>query len=265
MPDYFMLAVIFVFGLVVGSFLNSLIWRLETQQDFLFSRSVCPHCRQRLAWTDLVPLLSFIFLGRRCRYCRKPISWQYPLVELATAASFVAVWLFLGMPTESISLFGFWTLFYSFLMAVFLIFIFVYDLKHYIIPDEILYSAVFFTLIYRLSDFSGSPAFANFFFSGLAAGLAFWAIHLATRGRGLGFGDVKLAFLMGFFLGFPKILAALAFAFFSGAIFGGLLILLKKKNMKSELPFGPFLVSGTFFAWFFGGLAIGYYLDFLLF
>lgn len=263
--------IVFILGLSVGSFLNCLIYRLETNQEFVFGRSSCPLCRQSLSWKDLIPILSFVFLRGRCRYCQKPISLQYPLVELATWILFTIV--FWNFALES----NLWLrLLYYLVISSFLIAIFVFDLKHYLIPDEIIYPAIFISVIwyfgFHLAPFYTRQTITNsrydVFNEPLTAFLAaflFFAIYLFSRGKGMGFGDIKLAFFMGFFLGFPRILVAIFLAFFSGALMGIILMIFKKKTLKSELPFAPFLVSGTFLALFFGQQIISCYLNFLLF
>lgn len=265
---------IFILGLVVGSFLSCLIYRLETDQGFVTGRSFCPHCRRSLGWPDLIPLVSFIFLRGRCRYCQKPISLQYPLVELTTGILFLLVfghW-FLGIGV------GHWDLLnlvYLLLISSCLIVIFVFDLKHYLIPDEIVYSAIFVSsiwyLVFRIIPFytkykiqDTNYALFNEPLTALAAASFFAAIYFFSQGRAMGFGDVKLAFLLGLFLGFPNILVALFLAFFSGAMIGVVLMLLGRKKLKSELPFAPFLIAGAFFALFWGEAIIDYYLKLLL-
>jgi len=242
-----MMILIFIFGLVVGSFLNCLIYRLEVGEGFLKGRSFCPYCRHILSWQDLIPLLSFLILRGKCRYCQKSISWQYPLVEIATGLLFL-------------SIFNFQFSIFNLIIACFLIIIFVYDLKHYIIPDKIIYPAIVIVLIYNFlrSDLLGR---SDLLLSAFGAATFFLAIVLVSRGKWLGIGDIKLAFLMGLFLGFPNILVALFLAFSIGAIIGLGLIVSGKKTLKSEVPFGPFLVTGTFIALFFGGQIIHWYLN----
>lgn len=257
-----MMILIFIFGLVVGSFLNCLIYRLEVGEGFLKGRSFCPYCRHILSWQDLIPLLSFLILRGKCRYCQKSISWQYPLVEIATGLLFL-------------SIFNFQFSIFNLIIACFLIIIFVYDLKHYIIPDKIIYPAIIFAFLYQLiSNFQFPISITNFQFqitnfyfpilSALGAAAFFLFIVLISRGKWMGVGDIKLAFLMGLFLGFPNILVALFSAFFIGAIMGLGLILSDKKTLKSEVPFGPFLVTGTFLALFWGQNLVNWYLNLFL-
>lgn len=272
---------IFLFGLVVGSFLNCIIYRLEKGQGFLFSRSYCPHCKHVLGWKDLIPILSFIILRGKCRYCQKPISIQYPAVEIATALSFlISYFLFL---------IHFLFLIFYLVIFCFLIIIFVYDLKHYIIPDKVIYPAIGLALVFVILNAvkdpvapalttgflaSPSPSFAlqNWgwaslgmtILSAFGAAAFFLAIVLISRGKWMGVGDIKLAFLMGLFLGWPNILVALFVAFLLGAVVGLGLIVLGKKTLKSEVPFGPFLVSGTLLALFFGQSIIHWYVNLFL-
>ena len=250
---------IFVFGLIFGSFLNCVIYRLEKRESFLKGRSYCPNCQHILSWPDLIPVFSFLILKGKCRYCHKPISLQYPLVELATGTVFLLIFWNLE--------FGIWDLLFRLLISCFLIIIFVYDLKHYIIPDKVIYPAIGIAFFYRLFEICLSAealAKAENLGFGILPSLFFLAIIIFSREKWLGFGDFKLAILMGLFLGWPKILVALFLAFFIGAIIGIELIILGKKTLKSEIPFGPFLVSGTFLAMFFGQKLIDTYLNLFL-
>ena len=260
-----------LFGLVMGSFLNCIIYRLQTGEGFLKGRSFCPHCRHALSWQDLIPVFSFLILKGRCRYCQKPISWQYPLVELATGIIFLLiVWnLEFGICLE----FGIWNLLFYLLISCFLIIIFVYDLKHYIIPDAVIYPAIAIAFLYqlfRMLNFVNWNLFGIWnvesgilrpISSAFLASLFFLAIVFLSQGKWMGLGDVKLAFLMGLFLGFPNILVALFLAFFIGAIIGIGLIISGKRTLKSEVPFGPFLITGTFIALFWGNQITNWYLS----
>jgi len=244
MPYFFF----FLLGLAAGSFLNCLIYRLETGGNFLKGRSFCPHCKHTLNWQDLIPILSFVFLRGRCRYCQKKISIQYPLLELFTGMIFVLVLWHFGL--------GFGLIF-GFFISSLLIIIFVYDLKHYIIPDSIVFTAIIIAAIFnfKLLNFASALGAAGFFL----------IIVLVSRGKWMGVGDIKLAFLMGLMLGFPGILVALFLAFSVGAIIGTGLMIFGKKTIKSEVPFGPFLVGGTFIALFWGEAIAQWYLQFTLF
>ena len=266
--------VVFILGLTVGSFLNCVIYRLKTGQNFLKGHSSCPHCLHQLKWYDLIPVLSFILLKGKCRYCKKPISWQYPLVELITGLLFLQIFNFqffwtlsgglsVGLLFNEFSIFNFLNLIYYWLIVSLLIVIFVYDLKWYVIPDKIVYPAIIIALIFnfQFSIFNQFSIFKFSILSALGTSIFFLAIFLISRGKWLGFGDVKLAFFMGLFLGFPDILVALFLAFLIGAMIGLGLIIFKKKGLKSEIPFGPFLITGTLIALFWGNQIINWYLN----
>ncbi len=272
MVNLFFFFVIFLFGLIIGSFLNCVIYRFEKGESFLKGRSYCPRCKHILSWQDLIPLLSFLILKGKCRYCRQKISFQYPLVELATGLIFLLILNFQLSIFNQFSIINFQNLITLCLMlcvSCFMIVIFVYDLKHYIIPDEVVYSAIFVSGIWYLV----SGIFFNFYtryeilntiYSALGAALFFLAIVLVSQGRWMGIGDIKLAFLMGLILGWPNILVALFLAFFIGALIGIGLMIFGRKGLKSEIPFGPFLVTGTFVAMFFGKQIIDWYMNLIL-
>jgi len=249
----------FLFGTIVGSFLNCVIYRLETSRSFLKGRSFCPHCEHTLEWKDLIPILSFVLLKGKCRYCGKKISFQYPIIELLTG---IFSFLFFKPLVLTFTILNFLFAIYNFITSCFLIIIFFFDLKHYLIPDKVIYPAIIISIIYLLPN----PKFyiLNSLYSALGASLFFLFIYLISKGKWMGFGDVKLAFLMGLFLGFPKILVALFLAFSLGAAIGIYLILTKKKTLKSEVPFAPFLVAGTFSALFFSQNLISWYLNLFL-
>ncbi len=263
---------VFIFGLIVGSFLNCIIYRLSKKESFLVKRSYCPYCKHTLHWQDLIPLLSFLVLKGRCRYCKKPISLQYPLVELATGFLFLLVvsqnidsLFFELLNCEAITrsgatgflIFSFLNILFLFLVSCFLIIIFVYDLKHYVVPDRVIYPAIFiagswYLVVSIFFNHYLRYEILNIMYSAVLAAVFFLAIVLISGGKGMGIGDVKLAFFMGLLLGYPNILVALSSSFFLGVIIGIMLIISGKRSLKSEVPFAPFLVTGTFLAMFFG-------------
>jgi prepilin signal peptidase PulO-like enzyme (type II secretory pathway) len=242
---------VFILGLCVGSFLNCVVYRLE-QEKSLGGRSFCPRCKHTLGWKDLLPVFSWVFLVGKCRYCKGKISWQYPLVELATGFLFLLVYAIFGQNLV-------YLLFLLYIVCVFVV-IFVYDLKHYLIPDKILFPAIAVASMYRIfGDFYGLP---NYILAVIIGSGFFLIIFLISKGNWMGFGDVKLAILMGLLLGVPNILLALFLAFFLGAIIGLMLMAQKKKGLRSEIPFGPFLILGTFLSIFWADKIIQWYLNF---
>ena len=260
LTDEFILIFVFLLGLAIGSFLNCVIYRFTPHHKFgggLRGRSFCPHCKHKLSWEDLIPILSFVFLRGHCRYCRQKISPQYPLMELATGLLFTMTFCYFG--------FGLELLLWLFILTC-LIAIFVYDLKYYIIPDSVVFSAMAAAFFLRIVDFENLDFFSmsNFGFGVLVAPVFFLVIILVSRGRWMGLGDVKLALLMVLTLGWPNILVAMFLAFLIGAIIGLGLIWGGKKTAKSEVPFGPFLVTGTVIALFWGEAIIDWYLQFVV-
>ncbi len=271
---------IFLFGLVAGSFLNAVIWRMYFKVAVWHGRSMCPACRHSLSWQDLIPIISFFLLRARCRYCAAPISWQYPLVELVTGVLFLAIFNSQFSILNEFSIWQLFKLFYLWTIASALIIIFVYDLRYYIISDTVVYPAIALTFLYRIFevwslnhlDLIGNwkleiGNFESLIYSigaGILASAFFFAIYACSKGKWMGFGDVKLALLMGLALGFPNIIAALFFAFVIGAAISLFLVFFRKKQWKSEVPFAPFLVLGTFLALFFGARIVNWYLNMFL-
>ncbi len=257
---------VFLFGVSFGSFLNCIIYRLEINSKPK-GRSYCPKCKHTLSYKDLVPIFSYILLKGKCRYCHKKISLEYPLVEFTTGVLFVIVFYLSGfLEIISYSFFDILTITYLFTVLFFLILIFIYDLKHFIIPDfanfSLILTSFLYLVVYSFLE-NNIDIFINGLLSALGVFLFFFAIFFFSKGKGMGFGDVKFVVFMGFFLGFPNIIVANFLSFFFGAIIGLLLIALQKKKMKSQIPFGPFLIFGTLVAYFFGDVIIEYYLSYL--
>lgn len=248
-------AFLFVLGLAVGSFLSSATFRIPRGES-LWGRSQCPFCKKEIAALDNIPLVSFILLSGRCRHCRKKISFRYPLIELSTAILFVALgWaIFQGSKDAVFAEYQKWlgilTLPYFLFIASVLIAIFVIDLEHKIIPDSLLYPSILISLLALL--FSPSPTLFVNLSVAIFASLFFFFLHILTRGRGMGLGDVKLAFLLGLILGYPYTLLAIFLAFLTGAVSGLMLVLTRKAKLGKPIPFGPYLVAGAFVAIFFG-------------
>jgi prepilin signal peptidase PulO-like enzyme (type II secretory pathway) len=254
-------------GLVVGSFLNAVIYRLKSGESIIFPPSHCVCCGHKLSWKDLIPVFSFVFLRGKCRYCKKPISLQYPLVEVLTGLLFFFTFKYLITRIDLTDFYPY--LFYVLFCFSSLIIIFVYDLKHYLIPDKILFPLLGITVLWYCfsSIFLGFYSFGqlvNFVLSGLSFSLFFFLIWFFSKGKWIGFGDVKLALFLGIFLGFPKVFLTLFVASLVGAIIGLGLVFFKNKKMNSELPFGPFLVFGALISFFFSEEIIKWYSNLIL-
>lgn len=245
--------IIFLIGLCIGSFLNVIIYRLPRGLGFVKGRSFCPHCKKKIRWFDNVPLISFVLLKGRCRFCHSPISWQYPVVELVTGVLFV-----LGSSPflrNLVDLSFLRVLDIGLTLALFsaLIVIFFIDLEHQIIPDEIVFPIVIlFIFRFVFSCLSTDYCLLTTIYSAFGASLFLFAIYLVTKGKGMGFGDVKLAFLMGLVLGYPKIIVAFYLAFLTGAFVGIILILGRKARFGQKIAFGPFLALSTIIAFLWG-------------
>lgn len=257
---------LFILGISIGSFLNVLVDRLPKNESIIKSRSHCDHCRRKLAWYDLIPVFSFIMLSGKCRHCRSPISFYSPTIELTTGILFVMLFLLIqdiSIMYQVLSIRYIAQIFFYLFLVSSLIVIFFTDLKYGIIPNKIVYSAIIVSSIYLILN-TNYLILSNFF-SAFFVFLFFILIFFATHGKGMGFGDVKLVFLLGLILGFPKIALAIYLAFLIGAIVSIILILFKKKKFfGSTIPFGPFLVLATIIALFWGSIIIEKILPFLI-
>lgn len=262
------LILVFVLGTIAGSFINCLAWRIN-QEETILGRSYCPKCKHTLSSFDLFPILSFAFLKGKCRYCKEKISWQYPLVEILTGLAFVFVYHYTGFDLLTFDLqnIKFYELIFRWLLSMLLLTAFIYDLKYFIIPDGITFSAITLTVLWIIVGFFAGyytkMQVLSFLFAGLGSSFFLFCLWFFSQGKAMGFGDVKLAFLLGLFLGYPVIIPALFASFFIGALTGIVLIFLRKKKMRSEVPFGPFLVMGAFIGLAWGQDMINWYISFL--
>lgn len=256
-----------ILGLFIGSFLNCVVYRVYHKKTFLKGHSFCPKCNHNLSVLDLIPIFSYLSLKGKCRYCKEPISKQYLFVELITGVVFflVAYLLNASFLTQGFLNLEFLNLIFYFFVASYFIMIFIFDLKWFIIPDGLTFSGIAVTLFYLiLSTFLNVLSVEELFVRVLTAFIVFlffFALYFFSEGKAMGFGDVKLVVFLGLLLGFPNILPALFIAFFLGAVIGLIMMMFKKKGMKSEIPFGPFLVFGTFVSLFFGEYFISWYLN----
>ncbi|HCC32285.1 MAG TPA: prepilin peptidase [Clostridiales bacterium] len=237
-------------GLCVGSFLNVCIHRLPLRTSVIFPPSRCPACGTVLRAIDLVPLLSYLRLRGQCRSCGKGIALRYPMVELATAAGFVAVVARWGPGLA------------AFQAAVFLSLLIVAcftDLETGIIPNRVTIPGT----IVGLALMAFGPAGPVPAVLGMVAGGGALLLLALVSGGGMGGGDVKLGALMGAFLGWPDIGAALAVAFLAGGVAGIVLLAARRKRRRDPIPFGPFLVAGAVAALFWSASILGWYGRFL--
>ncbi|KRT67470.1 MAG: hypothetical protein XU08_C0002G0008 [candidate division WWE3 bacterium CSP1-7] len=249
------LLITFVLGTAIGSFLN--VWsRRLLRGKPPTGRSRCEHCGHVLGFFDLIPLLSFAVLRGRCRYCHKPLSWQYPLVEGASGLLFAAL-----AATQLTSILG---LVFLLVSVSTLIVIFITDFSAQVIFDQTLWIAGGAAFFYRL--FLGGFQPAEIVPDLITAFLVFLfllSIRLITKKKGLGDGDPLLGFAAALLVGFPNALVELFLAFVLGGAIGAVFVLSGKRQLKDRIAFGPFLVTATFLTIFFGDRLLDWYLRFL--
>ena len=277
---------LFIFGLFVGSFLNLISDRLPQGKKIVFGRSKCDHCGKELKAKNLIPVLSFIFQKGECEYCHKKLSFFYPISEIFTGLVFVLAGYLSGFIFEMSSMNLFSLFYYLVIMCVYVV-MFLTDVKYYLILDSIVIPAIIFVilsaLIFRFlslaylyralandsvlmyllrTDFFTNRTlyvikdFGFTILGALGISLFFLFLIAITKGKGMGFGDVKLGFFIGLANGFtfvdgfplgrfPLGVIAIFLGFTLGAFFSLFLILLKRKTMKDTVPFGPFLILGS--------------------
>lgn len=241
--------ILFLFGLIIGSFINVVIYRVPLGKSIVTPPSACTGCGSRLTAQDLVPVLSYIFLRGRCRHCGAPISPRYPLIELLTAIAFTALFLKYGV---SIPFFAFA------LLTVILIAVFFIDIDHRIIPDELVITGIIggvallvYNFIKPLPEIFGdskwwTPVVGFFSGSGFLLLVALIGLFLYKSDDAMGMGDVKLMAPIGLFLGWKLCLTALFISVILAGVSSIFLILFRIKKRKDTIPFGPYIVIGTF-------------------
>ena len=293
---------VFIFGTIIGSFLNVVIDRADMKESPVKGHSFCPYCHKILAWWELIPVFSFFLLRGKCSSCKHKLSWQYPLVEAGTGLSFVFLfWRFFRFPFINFSLLQNITFENLFIFLIFCIWLYwiavliivsVYDFKKYLILNEVLVPAIIFSFFWKiilgfliqkeffyfipyLTHFLGEKSFifgyypyeyvcfiCMFFGIIFACGIISFLVWI-TKEKAMGWGDAILALFLGIILGWPEILVAFIIAFLSGGVVALVLLFLKRKTMKSYLPFAPFLSFGALTVMFFGDIIIEKYLSLL--
>lgn len=234
-------------GLIMGSFLNVVIYRLPRGESVVWPGSHCPNCGQNLKARDLIPVLSYIWQRGECRYCGARISLRYPLVELITAATFLLTYLQWSISWQGLA---------GIILTVLLIPAAFIDIDHGIIPDRLSITGIIIGLL--LSPFT--TGFTSSLSGALLFGGIFFLAALISRG-GLGGGDIKLAAAIGAFTGWQGALLAFILSSLLGGIWGFILLLSKKANRKTAIKFGPFLALGGWVAYTWGTQIISLYLN----
>lgn len=280
------LLTIYIFGLIFGSFINALVWRMGQQLDndgnpkklskskqqelsITKGRSMCPSCKHKLAAKDLVPVISWIILKGKCRYCKKPISYQYPTVEFATAILFIASYMFWPFTLNGAE----WVVFGGYIIALIcLIAMAVYDYKYTILPSRLIAIGI---IVYSLALIiygivaNDIERFGWAFLAGVFYFILFFAIYLASmlavkNGYSskdwLGGGDVKLAFLLGLIVGEPiLVFLAMFLASIVGIVITLPSLITGRTSVTSQIPFGPFLITGAILSLWWGADLLSWY------
>ncbi|MDR7856124.1 prepilin peptidase [Tissierella sp.] len=244
---------VFLYGLLIGSFLNVCIYRIPKKESIVIPSSCCKNCGTSLKWCDLIPLFSFIVQGGKCRYCKGEISPQYPIIELLNATIYLIIYLRFGFSLE--------LFFYSIIFSL-LIIISVIDLQNMIIPD-ILVVIIFGTaILYKLVSYllyNISPEVLNSIGGLVFSSLLFILIIIISKGA-MGDGDVTLIGILGFIVGIKKIFLTILASFILGAIISIFLLIKKIKGRKDPIPFGPFIILGFFITIFWGDELLNWYI-----
>lgn len=266
----------FIIGLVLGSFLSVVFTRLEIEgigvkskkrrgkaaKEIMFGRSRCDHCRRRIAWYDNIPLVSYLWLRGKCRHCGKPIDQYHPVLELSSGLLLVACHLYYGLTWQGI---------FASLFGLIMLLIFVYDLRHQIIPNVVVVPAIALSLVVLLYQFvlfsnhstlqltawSADPE--SYLLAAGVVGLFFLGLSVVSRGTWIGGGDIKLAALIGLLLGWPYTLVAVMLAYLIGTLYAVILLVTRQAGLKTSIAFGPMLVIGYFAAAFYGDTIVNWY------
>jgi leader peptidase (prepilin peptidase)/N-methyltransferase len=242
-----------IFGLFIGSFLNVVIFRFPELKGLISGRSYCPNCKKTIATYDLIPIISYIILWGKCRNCRQKISWQYPFVEFFTGALF-----FFLAKTVGIN----YQLIVYLLIACVSILIFVYDAKYLEIPEVFAWLLVILTII--AVALSGNFSLSNFLLGGLIGGGILGILVGISNEQIMGAGDIKIGLAFGFLLGFYRSILFLFLSFVIGAVVGLILMAWRKKGMKSEIAFAPFLILAAMICIIWGNTLVNLYLKFAI-
>ncbi|MDD2758438.1 MAG: prepilin peptidase [Patescibacteria group bacterium] len=250
-------AIVFLFGTAIGSFINCLVWREHNNMRVADGRSRCVHCGRQLRWYENIPIFSYLFLAGKCHTCHKKIPGYYLLTEFFTGVLF---------------LFVFWLDLYYFhfswrhligdlILLAFLVTIFVGDVLYRVIWPEVVWLGLVAGAAYNF--FSHGASWRSMVLGFVIGGGFFLAQHLLSQGRWVGGGDVRLGAMMGVWLGWPVILVAIFAAYILGAIVAVPLLIFKKKNWSTAVPFGPFLAIATFWALNHGERVVNWYVGLL--
>ncbi|MCM3568387.1 A24 family peptidase [Neobacillus mesonae] len=243
---------VLIYALILGSFFNVVAIRLLNKESLVFPPSHCIHCRHRLHVLDLIPVLSYLFLNGKCRYCKAPISPLYPFGELLTAVSIFFVYKSIGLSLELIPVL---------LLTVLLIISVLTDIRKQVILDAVTLPMLGVLTIIRL--FIGNESFWYYLIGGIVGFLLLFLIAIVSKG-GMGGGDIKLYAAIGIVLGPGLTVMSLVLASFVGAIAGLFLMMIGKLKRGQPIAFGPFIMIGTLFSYVYGREIWDWYMDIFL-
>lgn len=239
-----------IIGLCIGSFLNVCIYRIPREESISFPPSHCTKCSHKLQWYELIPVFSYIFLKGKCKNCKEKISIQYPLIELSNAILYVLVFLKYQYSLDTI----------KFMVLVsFLIVIGVIDLKTKFVYNSTMILMGIVAVIFLITDYAKLKSFPMDNILGGILGLVIIGLIVFIT-RGMGEGDIEIAAISGLFLGLKGEVFMLFFAVILGGIVGAIILIVKRKSGKTEMPFGPFLATAAIIAIFYGNFIINEYL-----
>ncbi|MPW25123.1 prepilin peptidase [Alkalibaculum sp. M08DMB] len=243
----------FVLGIVVGSFLNVVIYRVPMKESIVLPPSHCQTCNSRLKPQDLIPIVSWIILKGRCRYCGTSVSYRYAFVEFIVGVLFVFTYIQVGIGSELIR----FLLITSLLIPIIFI-----DIDHFIIPDQLNIFGLILFIILNLV-FSFIP-WLDAVLGATVGMVPLLVLVLLTRGNGMGLGDVKLMAMLGLFLGWELALLSLFLSFILGGFLGVVLLITKVKGRKEPMPFGPWIAIATLISMHWGDSIIKWYISIIM-
>ena len=258
MPSLVIPIFLFLLGAIIGSFLNVVIFRLPKRRKFLNlnQRSRCMHCKKVLKGPDLVPIVSYLFLRGRCRFCHKPISPQYNIVEMLTAIIFILLFSRFGLSLE---------FFIGAIGACSLLVLAFIDGRHKIVPDSISLPTLAILFVLQLARiFSGQSSALSSQLVSLILAITigagwFWLQWYFSRGKWVGSGDIRIGAILGAYLGLPGVILALFASYLSGSVWAAYLLARGRVRLKSQLPFGVFLGAAGIAAYIFGPSVVNWY------
>ncbi|AGY76850.1 MULTISPECIES: prepilin peptidase [Clostridium] len=242
--------IIFIFGTIIGSFLNVCIYRIPMQESIVYPSSHCTNCGNRIKWYDLIPIVSYVILRGKCRNCREKISKKYPIVEFITGLLYLMLYIKFGISIDIVK----YVVFISILIVIGIIDFDTTDIYFKTTIVGLISAFVFLGIYY----YNGLPI-RTYIYGGIAGGGLLVLIILITKG-GMGWGDAEICLICGLFLGLKFTFVMLFLSFIIGAIIGVILILSGKKSKKDYIPFGPFITAASVITVFCGQNILSWYL-----